>query len=68
MVRMALVYKSIQLKSRYQNLLSAMNHMHAQVLQAYLDEKLEEWVIKANHRLVTDGINKELCSISCVVG
>ena len=44
---MALVYKSIQLKSCYQNLLSAMNH--AQVVQAYLDKKLGEQVIKANH-------------------
>ena len=44
---MALVYKSIQLKSCYQNLLSAMKH--AQVVQAYLDKKLGEQVIKANH-------------------
>ena len=47
-LELALVYKSIQLKSHYQNLLSATNH--AQVVQAYLDKKLEEeQVIIANH-------------------
>ena len=43
--RIGFTYKSIQLKTRNHNLLSAMDH--PQVVQDYLEKELEvEWVIK----------------------